>query len=111
MLGVGHTGVGRLRHRPVYPDVAGRGLSIFDLTGKQNEALREDWRPVLRYIEHADTGLQAQAAGASRFTLPPLRPTGPRIASPWIMPPRSPSSASSRATSNASGPGATRSDP
>ncbi|HEY9536689.1 MAG TPA: division plane positioning ATPase MipZ [Kiloniellaceae bacterium] len=64
MLGVGHTGVGRLRHRQVYPDVAGRGLSIFDLTGKQNEALREDWRPVLRYIENADPGLQAQAAGA-----------------------------------------------
>ncbi|HMA16026.1 MAG: division plane positioning ATPase MipZ [Bacteroidota bacterium] len=64
MLGVGHTGVGRLRHRQVYPDIAARGLSIFDLTGKQNEALREDWAPVLRYIENADPAMQAQAAGA-----------------------------------------------
>ncbi|MPZ11259.1 MAG: AAA family ATPase [Kiloniellaceae bacterium] len=63
MLGVGHTGVGRLRHRLVYPDIAGRGLSVFDLTGKQNEALREDWAPVLRYIENNDPAMQAQAAG------------------------------------------------
>src|SRR3546814_13117910 len=28
MLGVGHTGVGRLRHRPVHPDVAGRGRKM-----------------------------------------------------------------------------------
>jgi chromosome partitioning protein len=63
MLGVGHTGVGRLRHRLVYPDIAGRGLSVFDLAGKQNEALREDWAPVLRYIENNDPAMQAQAAG------------------------------------------------
>ena len=61
MLGVGHTGVGRLRHRLVYPDIAGRGLSIFDLAGKQNEALREDWAPVLRYIENADPAMRAGA--------------------------------------------------
>jgi len=64
MLGVGHTGVGRLRHRQVYPDIAARGLSVFDLAGKQNEELREDWAPVLRYIENADPAMQAQAAGA-----------------------------------------------
>jgi chromosome partitioning protein len=64
MLGVGHTGVGRLRHRLVYPDIAGRGLSVFDLSGKQNEELREDWAPVLRYIENSDPAMQAQAAGA-----------------------------------------------
>jgi chromosome partitioning protein len=63
MLGVGHTGVGRLRHRLVYPDIAGRGLSVFDLAGKQNENLRADWAPVLRYIENHDPAMQVQAAG------------------------------------------------
>lgn len=64
MLGVGHTGVGRLRHRMVYADVAGRGLSVFDLSGKQNEDLQSDWAPVLRYIENNDPAMQARAAGA-----------------------------------------------
>lgn len=64
MLGVGHTGVGRLRHRQVYPDIAARGLSVFDLAGKQNEELRQDWAPVLRYIENADPAMQLGAAGA-----------------------------------------------
>ena len=63
MLGVGHTGVGRLRHRLVYPDIAGRGLSVFDLAGKQNDELRTDWAPVLRYIENNDPAIQARAAG------------------------------------------------
>lgn len=63
MLGVGHTGAGRLRHRLVYADVAGRGLSVFDLTGKQNEALREDWAPLLRYIENCDPAMPVSAAG------------------------------------------------
>jgi chromosome partitioning protein len=63
MLGVGHTGVGRLRHRLVYPDIAGRGLTVFDLSGKQNEELREDWVPVLRYIENNDPAIQARVAG------------------------------------------------
>ncbi len=63
ILGVGHTGAGRLRHRLVYADVAGRGLSVFDLTGKQNEALREDWAPLLRYIENCDPAMPFTAAG------------------------------------------------
>ncbi len=63
MLGVGHTGVGRLRHRLVYPDIAERGLSVFDLSGKQNEDLRADWAAVLRYIENCDPAMQTQAAG------------------------------------------------
>jgi len=63
MLGVGHTGAGRLRHRLVYADVAGRGLSVFDLGGKQNEELRGDWAPLLRYIENCDPAMQFRAAG------------------------------------------------
>lgn len=63
MLGVGHTGVGRLRHRLVYADVAGRGLSVFDLTGKQHEDLREDWAPLLRYVENSDPAMPFSAAG------------------------------------------------
>jgi chromosome partitioning protein len=63
MLGVGHTGVGRLRQRLVYADVAGRGLSLFDLAGKQNEELREDWAPLLRYIENCDPDLRFEAVG------------------------------------------------
>jgi chromosome partitioning protein len=63
MLGVDHTGVGRLRHRMVYAEVAGRGLSVFDLGGKQNEDLQTDWAPVLRYIENNDPAMQARAAG------------------------------------------------
>lgn len=64
MLGVGHTGVGRLRHRQVYPDLAGRGLSVFDVAGRQHEELRGDWAPVLRYIENADPAMRLGAAGA-----------------------------------------------
>jgi chromosome partitioning protein len=63
MVGVGHTGVGRLRHRMVYPDVAGQGLSVFDLTGKQNEELRDDWAAVLRYIENSDPAMEIRAVG------------------------------------------------
>lgn len=63
MVGIGHTGTGRLRHRLVYADVAGQGLSIFDLSGKQNEALREDWAPLLRYIENCDPAMPLRAAG------------------------------------------------
>ena len=54
MVGVGHKGVGRLRHRTIYTEIAGQGLSIFDLPGKHYDELREDWAPLLRYIENHD---------------------------------------------------------
>ena len=62
MVGVGHTGVGRLRHRTIYTEVAGQGLSIFDLTGKPYDDLREDWAPLLRYIENHDPEFSEYAA-------------------------------------------------
>lgn len=63
IVGTGHTGVGRLRHRMIYPDIAGRGLSVFDLAGKQHEDLRGDWAAVLRYIENSDPAMLTQAVG------------------------------------------------
>ncbi|NIA68841.1 ParA family protein [Pelagibius litoralis] len=61
MIGVGHKGVGRLRHRTIYTEIAAQGLSIFDLSGKQYEDLRDDWAPLLRYIENSDPGINAFA--------------------------------------------------
>ncbi|HIC80896.1 MAG TPA: ParA family protein [Kiloniellaceae bacterium] len=63
MLGVGHVGVGRLRHRTVYTEIAGQGLSIFDLPGQRIEELREDWAPLLRYIENCDPQINKIAVG------------------------------------------------
>ncbi len=54
IVGVGHKGVGRLRNRTIYTEVASQGLSIFDLPGKHYDELREDWAPLLRYIENHD---------------------------------------------------------
>lgn len=62
MVGVGFKGVGRLRHRTIYTEVAGQGLSIFDLPGKQYEELRDDWAPLLRYIENSDPEISTLAA-------------------------------------------------
>ena len=64
MVGVGHKGVGRLRHRTIYTEVAGQGLSIFDLPGKEYQDLREDWAPLLRYIENSDPDFREFATGS-----------------------------------------------
>lgn len=51
---LGHAVVARVRESAVYSDAAFRGQGLFDLTGKRAEALREDWVPLLQYIEARD---------------------------------------------------------
>ena len=48
---VEHQDLGGLPDRTVYNEVAADGLSIFDLPGKRALALRQDWEPLLRYID------------------------------------------------------------
>ena len=50
--GIGHTVVARLRDSQTYGEAAEAGLSIFDLRGRRAAPLREDWQPLLDYIEH-----------------------------------------------------------
>jgi chromosome partitioning protein len=50
---VEHEDLGGLPDRTVYNEVAADGLSIFDLPGSRAEALRQDWHPLLRYIDAA----------------------------------------------------------
>ena len=48
-----HADLGGLPDRTVYNEVAAKGLSIFDLSGKRAEQLRADWAPLLGYIDRA----------------------------------------------------------
>ena len=48
-----HVDLGGLPDRAIYNDVAALGLSIFDLPGKRAAALRQDWAPVLAYVDGA----------------------------------------------------------
>jgi len=50
---VEHQDLGGLPDRTVYNEVAADGLAIFDLPGKRALSLREDWQPLLRYIDAA----------------------------------------------------------
>jgi chromosome partitioning protein len=51
-----HADLGALTDRAIYNDVAAQGLSIFDLSGKRAEHLREDWAPLLGYLGTAGRG-------------------------------------------------------
>lgn len=51
--------LGGLPDRTVYAEAAAFGLSLFDLPGRRLEALRQDWVPLLKFIETVP--LQAQA--------------------------------------------------
>lgn len=51
VAGLGYPAVAGLRDSASYPDVALRGLSLFDLDGVRTEGLRGDWHPLLRFIE------------------------------------------------------------
>lgn len=49
----GHAVVTRLRDSALYAETAATGHSLFDLTGKRAETVREDWSSLLRFIEDA----------------------------------------------------------
>jgi chromosome partitioning protein len=52
LAGLGHAVVARLRDSQAYGEAAAAGLSIFELKAARNAALREDWQPLLDYVEH-----------------------------------------------------------
>ena len=47
---IGHTVVARLRDSQAYDEAAAKGQSIFEMKGIRS-ALREDWQPLIDYIE------------------------------------------------------------
>jgi len=51
LSGLGHTVVARLRDSQVYSDAAATGLSVFEIK-RLRGAIREDWQPLIDYIEH-----------------------------------------------------------
>lgn len=53
MIGTGRQDLGILPDRALYPDLAMQGLGLFDLETKQAQAMQEDWRPLLRFIDGA----------------------------------------------------------
>jgi len=55
LAGLNHPAIARLRDASLYGDLALDGMSLFDARGKRAEELKEDWRPLLAFIEqHAD---------------------------------------------------------
>jgi len=51
LTGIGHTVIARLRDSQAYSDAAASGLSIFEMKGLR-AVIREDWQPLIDYIEH-----------------------------------------------------------
>lgn len=51
MIGTGRQDLGMLPDRALYPELAARGLGVFDLATKQSVALQEDWQPLLRFVD------------------------------------------------------------
>ncbi len=54
MIGSGEQDLGELPERALYPELASRGLSIFDLETKVGATLQEDWKPLLHFIKDDD---------------------------------------------------------
>lgn len=50
MIGTGRQDLGVLPDRALYPELAARGLGIFDLGTKQAMALQQDWQALLRFV-------------------------------------------------------------
>ncbi len=53
---VGHQVVARLRDSAAYAELARDGLSLFDLRSPRAKTLREDWAPLLAFIETESVG-------------------------------------------------------
>jgi chromosome partitioning protein len=51
---IGHPVIARLRDSQAYVEAAGSGLSIFDRHNQRALLLREEWRPLLAFIDAAD---------------------------------------------------------
>lgn len=56
MVGMGQEDLGGLPARAMYPELAERGLGIFDLHTQSATALQEDWQPLLRFVDVAADG-------------------------------------------------------
>ncbi len=54
MIGTGRQDLGMLPDRALYPELAARGLGIFDLVTKQGVALQQDWQPLLRFVDQPE---------------------------------------------------------
>lgn len=52
LSGLGHTVVARLRDSQAYCEAAETGLSVFELKGVRTQTIRDDWQPLIDYIEH-----------------------------------------------------------
>jgi chromosome partitioning protein len=53
---VGHKVVARLRDSAAYAELARDGLSLFDLRSPRAKTLREDWAPLLAFLEGGSGG-------------------------------------------------------
>jgi chromosome partitioning protein len=51
LSGLGHHVIARIRDSQAYGEAAAQGLSIFEIKGVR-PPLREDWKPLIDYIEH-----------------------------------------------------------
>jgi chromosome partitioning protein len=49
--GLGHNVLTRLRESSFYPESAARGMTIFDFGDMRSELVREDWDPLISFIE------------------------------------------------------------
>ena len=54
MISAGRQDLGVLPDRALYPELAARGLGVFDLTTRQGVALQQDWQTLLRFINGAE---------------------------------------------------------
>ncbi len=48
---IGHVDLGRIRDRALYPELATRGMGLFDLENKRARDLQLDWMPLIRFVE------------------------------------------------------------